>query len=78
MLPEEETARVTFGIMFSGILSGLSLSIWVLFHGYSIPVALAVYPLAGTLGALLFLAFALTRSQWRAPRAQKQAATQAQ
>lgn len=74
MVPEEETAPLTFGIMFSGILSGLSLSIWVLFQGYSIPIALVAYPLAGTLGALLFIAFALTRAVQPSPRLQEGAA----
>ncbi|MGP3698381.1 hypothetical protein [Rhodobacter sp. NSM] len=52
---------MAFGIVFSSIISGLSLAIWALAQGYSIPFAVFMHMLGGTLGAMLFMAFALLR-----------------
>ncbi|WP_096786785.1 hypothetical protein [Rhodobacter sp. CZR27] len=52
---------MAFGLIFSSIIPGLSLAIWGLFHGYSIPAAVLLHSLAGTAGAILFMAFAVIR-----------------
>lgn len=52
---------MTFGIVFSSIISGLSVAVWALLQGYSIPAALLLHALAGTAGAVLFIGFAVLR-----------------
>lgn len=52
---------MAFGLVFSSIISGLSLAVWALLDGHSAPVALLFHALGGTVGALLFIAFALVR-----------------
>ncbi|MCE6951138.1 hypothetical protein LAZ29_09350 [Cereibacter sphaeroides] len=56
---------MAFGIILSSIIPGLSLAIWGLFHGYSILAALLMHSLAGTAGAILFMAFVTMRSGLR-------------
>ncbi|PTE23569.1 hypothetical protein [Cereibacter changlensis] len=58
---------MAFGIAFAGILSGFSLAIWALLQGHSFPVVLLAYSVAGTIGAVLFIVFALIRTEQRSP-----------
>ncbi|AXQ94773.1 hypothetical protein ORIO_13895 [Cereibacter azotoformans] len=58
---------MAFGIVFSSLVTGLSLAVWGLWQGYSIPAALLLHMMGGTLGALLFLGIAVMRPTARQP-----------
>ena len=53
---------MAIGMMLSGIVAGLASVIWALVSGYPILLLLVVYPVAGILGALVFLAIVGLRS----------------
>ncbi|QCP86845.1 hypothetical protein EYE35_14475 [Cereibacter sphaeroides] len=52
---------MAFGLIFSSILAGLSLAVWGLWQGYSIPAAILMHMLGGSVGAVVFLACATMR-----------------
>ncbi|WP_211215441.1 hypothetical protein [Pseudorhodobacter ferrugineus] len=49
------------GIMFSGIFTGLVVSIGALSFGLPLWVAVMLYPILGTMGAIGFIGFVLSR-----------------
>ncbi|WP_145106512.1 hypothetical protein [Cereibacter sediminicola] len=58
---------MAFGIVFSSLVSGLSLAVWALWQGYPIPAAVLLHMMGGTLGAVLFLGIAMMRPAARQP-----------
>jgi len=54
---------MVIGVMVSGILAGLVATIGSFSIGFPLWVALILYPVMGTLGAVAFIAFALSREK---------------
>lgn len=54
---------MVMGIMFSGIFTGLVVSIGALTFGFPLWVAVLLYPVLGTFGAIGFIGFALNRAK---------------
>ena len=52
---------MVIGILFSGILAGLFATVGALSFGLPIWAAILLYPLAGTVGAMGFVALAMSR-----------------
>lgn len=50
---------MVIGMMFSGIVAGMGGLLLSLLAGHPVLIALLMYPAAGLVGVLLFLAFAL-------------------
>lgn len=53
---------MVIGVLLSGFLSGLFGTILALTAGFPLWVAILLYPMLGTLGAVGFITFAMTRS----------------
>lgn len=52
---------MAIGVMLAGIVAGLMGAVWALASGYSVLVAMALYPVAGIAGVLTLLPLVLFR-----------------
>lgn len=54
---------MVMGVLFSGIFTGLAVSLGALSFGLPIWIAVLLYPVLGTAGAIGFIGFALNREK---------------
>lgn len=57
---------MVIGVMFSGIVTGLAATIGALVLGFPLWLAVGLYPVVGTLGALGYIGLAFSR--WKTGR----------
>lgn len=63
----QEDAQMAIGMILFGILSGLAGVVWGVAAGFSVLAVIALYPLAGMVGALAFVALAMMAPTQRMP-----------